>query len=300
MRHCPDCQALVEDDATFCDNCGYSLTPQAQVSAPPGESAPGAAIASGAPAPEAGEPPGTSGTPVPGEVAPGTCSSCGYVNVPGEMFCQNCGVQLAPVASMPPPLPMPISSSQAQASVSEPKAAPGESAGIFCPNCGSPYSPGEAVCPNCGHQLNSPEAKPFYSTGSKVPSPVAAAPPVTLPSTRTPVTKLGLITGKFVVQPAGTIVRIPQGKAEIIIGRSDPVRNIYPDIDLSIYGGDKSGVSRTHARLIAQGGQLYLEDLNSTNFTFLNKEKLRPGQWYPVKFSDEMRFGLLTLQFLEV
>ena len=88
---------------------------------------------------------------------------------------------------------------------------------------------------------------------------------------------------------------LPQGSVEMVIGRSDPIRNLYPDVDMTNYGGDKGGVSRTHARLILQGPQMYIEDLNSTNFTFINKQKLRPGQRYPLKNGDEIRLGLLTV-----
>ena len=35
----------------------------------------------------------------------GLCSACGFMNITGELFCEQCGVQLPPVSSQPPPLP---------------------------------------------------------------------------------------------------------------------------------------------------------------------------------------------------
>jgi pSer/pThr/pTyr-binding forkhead associated (FHA) protein len=39
--------------------------------------------------------------------------------------------------------------------------------------------------------------------------------------------------------------------------------------------------------------------MNSTNFTFLNGEKLQPGRLYPLKTEDKIRFGLLALTYYE-
>jgi pSer/pThr/pTyr-binding forkhead associated (FHA) protein len=38
--------------------------------------------------------------------------------------------------------------------------------------------------------------------------------------------------------------------------------------------------------------------LNSTNYTFLNRQRLQPGQRYPLKQNDEIRLGLLVLEYV--
>src|SRR5260370_36844405 len=63
------------------------------------------------------------------------------------------------------------------------------------------------------------------------------------------------------------------GKDTILIGREDGVSNIFPDVDLTPHGGEEGGVSRMHARIFVESGQYLLEDENSTNFTFLNRQK---------------------------
>jgi pSer/pThr/pTyr-binding forkhead associated (FHA) protein len=40
-----------------------------------------------------------------------------------------------------------------------------------------------------------------------------------------------------------------------------------------------------------------LEDLNSINFTFLNKQKIAPKTPTPLKDGDEIRLGRIVLRF---
>jgi pSer/pThr/pTyr-binding forkhead associated (FHA) protein len=131
-----------------------------------------------------------------------------------------------------------------------------------------------------GFPSNQPVYPPIYS-----PPPQYSPPPSPSP-------------GRFVVRATNVSILIPGGKTEIILGRTDPARGIYPDLDLTSHGGESSGVSRQHARLILQGYDVYLEDLNATNFTFLNRQKLQPGQRYLLTPGDEIRLGLLSLEYL--
>ncbi len=241
MRTCPDCQALVLETANFCDNCGYPLNAANSAGLPP--------IPGSAPVPPVSQNP-LPDIPLPagGEVAPGTCSACGYTNLPGEMFCQNCGVQLPPVASQPPPPPRPISGPVQSAPAASP------------PGGGLPWG-----------------------------APPSPPPPAPVPAG---------IPGRLFIHATQQTIPLPAGETEITLGRSDPVKGVYPSVDLTPYGGDTSGVSRRHARLVLQNGVLYLEDLNSTNFTFLNRQKLVPGQRYPLENGAEVRLGLLVLEYL--
>jgi hypothetical protein len=207
MRICPDCHVVLQETASFCDNCGYPL----------GSGLPESVAVA----------PATELTLV-GKATAGGCSSCGYQNVPGEMFCQNCGVQLAPVTSAPPPLPMPISHV-------------GGSSGVESP-------------------------------------------------------KLDI---HLVSRSNQALIALDMDRDEWLVGRSDPVRGIFPEVDLGALGGDESGVSRRHARLAVLEDRRFISDLNSTNFTFLNGEKLQPGRLYPLKHGDEIRFGLLAMIYCE-
>ena len=56
-------------------------------------------------------------------------------------------------------------------------------------------------------------------------------------------------------------------------------------------------VSRMHARIIKQGADVYLEDLNSTNGTFKNGLRLEPYERRKLETGDEIKCGNVTLIF---
>ncbi|MBT5873183.1 MAG: FHA domain-containing protein [Candidatus Latescibacteria bacterium] len=92
--------------------------------------------------------------------------------------------------------------------------------------------------------------------------------------------------------------KIPLTKPEMVIGREDPISNIFPDIDTTPFGGLEGGVSRKHAKLIESAGQYSIEDLNSTNYTLVNKEKQEPSAARPLVAGDEIRLGRVAMLFM--
>ena len=295
MFRCPECNTLVEAGAIFCDNCGLRLqSPGAEQSHSPGEFAPVDKSGARKQDAEAASP----------DVPFGTCSACGYVNIPGEMFCQNCGVQLAPVVSAPPPPPRPVSTPGAGESGAQYRSPlPG-----VCPQCGFINNADDVFCQSCGLQV----ATPISSSVAPPPmAPPPMAPPlrpssdtpaahqaITAPSSRPKPAEVRPLPFKLILQATGAEVAIPPGKDELLVGRSDVARGNYPDLDLTPFGGESGGVSRVHARLVIQGSQVFIEDLNSTNFTFVNKHRLPPGERHLLQHGDEVRLGLLALTFL--
>ncbi len=93
-------------------------------------------------------------------------------------------------------------------------------------------------------------------------------------------------------------VEFPLGdKNEILVGREDPVSDIFPDVDLTNFGGEEGGVSRRHARIIRDGDTYLLEDLNSTNYTKLNGVKLIPKIPQAMRDGDHVSFGKVEATF---
>ena len=278
MRTCPECNASVKDGANFCDNCGYPMSGLQAGKSVPAEGAP---VLNSQPAPASqpapSGPPQSGDTMAGGELKQGICPACGSANLPGEMFCQNCGVQLPPVSTPPPELPRPGT----------------------VPPSGRPEIYGTGWLGDKDlPPLSEPVAPPQRSPA--VESHPAGASLASVPAGKSNgVAPVEFVHAQFVIRETGRAVSLPAGRVEIVIGRSDPVKGVYPDIDLAGYGGDSSGVSRRHARLAYHEGRMTIEDLNSTNFTFLNKHKLVPGQRYPLRDGDELRLGLLVLDYLE-
>jgi hypothetical protein len=84
---------------------------------------------------------------------------------------------------------------------------------------------------------------------------------------------------------------------ETHIGRWDADGGIFPDVDLDA-DDPEAKVSRRHARITHRGGQYYIEDLGSTNGTFINRgRRLLPGDRQPLRDGDEVIVGKTFLRF---
>jgi pSer/pThr/pTyr-binding forkhead associated (FHA) protein len=148
---------------------------------------------------------------------------------------------------------------------------------LFCSNCGSPLSSAApAPAPAAVAQAPAPDF-------SAAPAPVAAAP---------------ALTARLIVESDNQEFDL-SGKDNVIIGREDAVSNIFPDVDLTPHGGEEGGVSRLHARIFVENGQYMLEDENSTNFTFLNRQKLAGKSPVVLHDNDEIKLGRVLLRFKE-
>lgn len=94
---------------------------------------------------------------------------------------------------------------------------------------------------------------------------------------------------------AGTEFTITTDESNI--GRWDADNGIFPDIDLDTFDGEAK-VSRRHARVMFREGQFVIEDLGSTNGTFVNRgRRLIPGNPHVLKDGDEVIVGKTFLRF---
>lgn len=84
---------------------------------------------------------------------------------------------------------------------------------------------------------------------------------------------------------------------ESTIGRWDADNGIFPDVDLDAHDADAK-VSRRHARIIRRNGSYSIEDLGSTNGTYVNRgRRLLPGTSQPLNDGDEVIVGKTFLRF---
>ena len=254
---CPDCGAQQPDGTAFCDMCGANLQTLQGTGQPLPEESLNAPVSVGVPD---FTPPPLPPSPVltsspSGEV---TCPNCGAQLTPGSKFCDMCGALVGePILPVMPPVPQPQ----------------------------PPFPVQPAVMPQPQPPL--PSAVPVIPQSIPVPLPVpppSAVQPYALP-----------IQGRLIVPGTNVVLPFPTGKADFIVGREDPASGQFPDIDLSSHGGDQGGVSRRHARIFLQGTQYYIEDLNSTNYTFVNQQRLPPHQSRPLRNGDELRLGRVKL-----
>ena len=85
--------------------------------------------------------------------------------------------------------------------------------------------------------------------------------------------------------PGKESYRRPLNEGEIFIGREDERNISLPS----------SGISRKHARIFSKGEQYLVEDLDSTNGTFVNNVKISKCV---LKDQDQIRIAEATIRFI--
>ncbi|HKP14060.1 MAG TPA: FHA domain-containing protein [Blastocatellia bacterium] len=106
------------------------------------------------------------------------------------------------------------------------------------------------------------------------------------------------VTARLVVERGGRVGReFAITAIETNIGRWDADSGIFPDIDLD-EDDPEAKISRRHARIINHNGQYFIEDLGSTNGTFVNRgRRLLPGKRQVLQNGDEIIVGKTFLKF---
>jgi len=91
--------------------------------------------------------------------------------------------------------------------------------------------------------------------------------------------------------------QFPLSDKDANIGRWDADGGVFPDVDLDA-DDPEAKVSRRHARISLREGQYLIEDLGSTNGTFVNRgHRLAPGDRHSLKDGDEIIVGKTFLRF---
>ena len=83
---------------------------------------------------------------------------------------------------------------------------------------------------------------------------------------------------------------------ELVIGRAVAGTPDQPDVDLTLFGAQRQGVSRRHVLIIREGSLLKVADLGSTNGTYLNGVRLQPHQPRLLRTGDRLSLGELVLE----
>lgn len=183
---------------------------------------------------------------------------------------------------------------------------------ITCERCGTQNLAGSRYCDECGAALwlagrSSDNAKPQANGneggGNKEIS-LTVARPANPPAG-------GMVSqqraGAVAVAGNNATLTIERGKSAgkqfslgpggSDIGRWDADGGVFPDVDLDS-DDPEAKVSRRHARISCENGQYLIEDLGSTNGTFVNRgRRLKPGERQPVNDGDEIIVGKTFLRF---
>jgi hypothetical protein len=196
-----------------------------------------------------------------------------------EDFCDTCGAKIdlenQPEAAAAPEPEAASGSSAAGEGSSEAAAAPEQQ---VCPNCAAPNTPDALFCEACGYDFTtgalprgaSPKAGEASSGGAEAAAgtPGSIAPAIPLEW----VAEVWVDPQWYAVQEAEEPMPSPGLPAvvgltarSLLIGRVSPSRSIHPDIDCT----SDTGVSRRHAQLTTDGQRWWIEDLQSSNGTYI-------------------------------
>ncbi len=191
---------------------------------------------------------------------------------------------------------------------------------IKCQSCGTQNLDGSQFCDECGAMLMKKEnetdqrndLQPEFKVGVSD-APVFQSANVTsigIPSIVQIIKEADKALGENKQSKSRGVhssLKIERGEAtgtefalsaeESFIGRWDADNGVFPDVDLDAHDPEAK-VSRRHARILHESGKYAIEDLGSTNGTFVNRgRRLVPGTAQPIKDGDEIIVGKTFMRF---
>jgi hypothetical protein len=229
------------------------------------------------------------------------CPFCHFENEDGALFCEQCksdltGVDSAPavpVAAEAPPLPVaeaieeaiPFAMADAIEIVEEVPSFP------MAVEETPPLPVAEAM-----PEAIAEEVAPAPIAEEVAPAPIAAAPVATPVSDDPYFVSDSANPRLYVVRGQKPKVEFPILAGLNFVGRADdkPV-----DIDLEDQENpERVWASRQHAVIEFEDNKITIEDLNSSNGTFLNRNKIYPGQKMPLKANDMVQIGNIQMKVM--
>jgi hypothetical protein len=214
-----------------------------------------------------------------------TCERCQTENIEGSQYCDECGAIM----------PGPASGDKRRAS---------DSADNNKNDAVVPEQP-DAVTPQTrAENIREPAEAPVVAKSQVIPSPARTSVggqsrPREYENSSSSRRGAGAAPhAKLVIHRGRSVGKeFPLSEDESHIGRWDADGGIFPDVDLDS-DDPEAKVSRRHARITHRGGQYYIEDLGSTNGTFVNRgRRLLPGDRQSLRDGDEVIVGKTFLKF---
>ena len=208
------------------------------------------------------------------------CPACEEENEDGVVYCDQCGADLSTIETPEPDVP--------PTNVPEQPVPPTNIPEQPVPATNVADTPPPPISPPSNVVQPPP---PNQATGGIPQTPTPSVVPHLTPLSQQ--AALSVVRG----DKPGEAFQIWDGLN--IIGRADPQGK---PIDIDLEGQETSkqapSVSRQHAAVKLENGVCTLEDLGSSNGTFVNRgERLQPGQPLQLNDGDEIIVGLVYLKF---
>jgi ribosomal protein L40E len=233
-----------------------------------------------------------------------SCPNCGASIQSDATFCGQCGYNLRPVSlseEFPPLVPPTVAINSPSVSELENY---GESESEITMVA---LSPSLNKQPEIAGTVVSFENDPLAALGvnvnepfvvEPVKTPVTPTPPVsepkpmvgnnTNPASMNSATQLQTQKAKLLHLQTNTNIELPQNISLIHIGKQN--NQIPPDIDVSGFPNSEI-VSRVHADIRIEGDAYFLEDVGSSNGTYINHTPLLAGDRHRLRSGDRVGLG---------
>ncbi|MBN3889734.1 MAG: FHA domain-containing protein [Nostoc sp. JL31] len=261
--NCPSCGATVQADAAFCGQCGYNLH--------------------------------STGVP---HVHPAVATTV-TPDIPVE------------VPALVPPDPLlellqPDALGMSGSTNSHPPESSLPPTEMAVPPEPTPQMPVAESSPPEAASTSTVVAQPVVSGQSSIPTPPPVEPtpafeaevsPPAAPTATAARTQLQQVTARLLHIQSDRLIELPQNFSVIHIGK--PNDRIPPDIDVSGFPNSEI-VSRIHADIRVEGDAHYVEDVGSSNGTYINNLPLLPGNRHRLRTGDRISLGkgdLMTFLF---
>ncbi|MBO9318078.1 MAG: protein kinase [Chloroflexus sp.] len=174
-------------------------------------------------------------------------------------------LRMTPLPPSQPSAPSPLSQTPQAA---HPSPAPAAESGIVCEQCGRLNKKQARFCAGCGIAL--PTSTPVAATLQKPPA-------------------------RLIVRSPYRTWEVVLDRSPIRIGRRDPRRTHFPEIDLAEH--DRGIASRLHAIIEWRGDHYMLTDQKSTNGTQINGRAIPPNVPQRLQSGDRIRIGEVEMEF---
>jgi hypothetical protein len=204
------------------------------------------------------------------------CPICLFVNMPDAATCKRCGrfhFVKEPAAVV------------ANGSAHNAHSAPEDSQSTKLSGVISAFRTERYVTPTSGHSTHSLSGHQTKATSSSSGSGLSSR------STR------------LLIKPRLEVVRGEKLQVYFLIleGRNVLGRTVNTPVDIDLTGQEpieRVWSSRQHACIVFDGRTVILEDLNSLNGTFVNRQRLFPGQQRVLQANDVIQIGTVQLRLL--
>jgi len=159
---------------------------------------------------------------------------------------------------------------------------------IICPNCKHEEVNGAIFCSECGTQFVMNDSVTTQKIQAQDSGDLVTGPIMDdIPNSNTWISLHMLDSGQIL--PVAD-------RNEFTIGRISDNQPIMPDIDLTAFKAYENGVSRLHAVIRRNSGNVIIMDLGSSNGTYVNGTHIMPNVEQPLHHGDVVALGKLKMQ----